>query len=243
MKPKKINRAAGLSAMCAAAGVASALTQATQAASLATDLVVNGSFESVTAVTGSYGSLEVDGGWLESDGSSVFAYNYAQNYDDRDGLNTVPPGNNAAASDDFFFTLNGGDAPGIQLIDLSTGDTATAIMAGNAMFDVRGFFTNYATDEEGGMLSVIFYDNHPQLGGLQVGSTVSYTDSNLDEWTQIGGTGAIPSAALFVEIIIDQDPATNTTGGGADVYADNITFEVNAVPEPSSGLLALGGAS
>jgi hypothetical protein len=247
---KQRNRAAGLTAAAAAIGVSAALTQATNAASLATDLVVNGGFESVTGgPTIGYGATEVFGGWMTSAAGSVFAYNYAQNYDDRDGANTVPPGNVVTSATDYYFTQNAssGDLPGVQTIDISSGDTATAIAAGNGQYDIGGYLTNYANDHEQGRLTLEFYDGNPGFdgtGATLLGTAINFDDPNLDEWTQVGGTGAIDSSAQWARIVLQK---ANAGPGGIDVYADNITFQVNAqvnaVPEPSSSLLALAGAS
>ncbi|MGB0992909.1 MAG: PEP-CTERM sorting domain-containing protein [Akkermansiaceae bacterium] len=193
-------------------------------------------------------SKPLDGSGTAFTGGSVFAYNYAQNYDDRNGSGDVPPGNDSSSSTDFYFTLNAtaGDVAGIQTIDLSSGATATTIAAGNGVYDIRGYFTNYSTDAEGGRLTLEFYDGDPGAdgtGATLLGSAINFDDTDLTEWTEIGGTGAIDSSAQWARIVLEQDPLTGTSGGGPDVYADNITFEVNAVPEPSSSLLSLAGAS
>ncbi|BDS06006.1 hypothetical protein NT6N_10460 [Oceaniferula spumae] len=240
------SRAAGLSAVCAAVGITSALTQAAQGASLSTDLVINGGFESVNAgTTAGYSATEVNGGWFDFAGGSVFAYNYAQNYDDRDDLGTVPPGNDGSSATNYYFTFNTNDTAAIQNIDLSTGDTAAAILAGTGQYDIRGFFTNYADDLELGRLTLEFYDGDPGVDGFGatlVGSAINFDVTNSEEWEQVGGTGAIDSTAQWARIIVDHNTASGSSSG-PDVYADNITFQVNVVPEPSSSLLALAGAS
>jgi hypothetical protein len=133
----------------------------------------------------------------------------------------------------------------VQTLDLSSGDTATTIAAGNGEYDIGGYFTNYSNDPEGGRLTLEFYDGNPGFdgsGATLLGSAIHFDDPNLDEWSQVGGTGAIDSSAQWARIVLQRDPATGGPGG-PDVYADNITFQVNAVPEPSSSLLALAGAS
>lgn len=238
---KRKERLARLSAAGTAAGVGVALMQASDAALVGVDLVVNGDFESVDpGITTAYGNALIDGGWATSTGGGVFAYNYGQGYDDRNDLGTVPPGNDPASATDYYFTMNAtpGDEMGFQNIDLSSGETLALITSGLALFDVRGFFTNYSSDLEGGRLTLSFYDGDPGLdgtGALQVGSDFTFDDPNLDEWSAVGGTGAIDSNARWARITLGQNPGTGSSGG-SDVYADNISFTV--IPEPSGALLA-----
>lgn len=234
---KERNRAAGLTAAAAAIGVSAALTQATNAASLATDLVVNGGFEDDNSST-------VSTGWQTSAGGTTGAYHYGNNWDDRNLAGDVPPGN-VVSSTDWYWSMNVNDQSAAQTIDLSSGDTATTILAGNGQYDIGGYFTNYQTNPEGGRLTLEFYDGDPGFdgtGATLLGSAIHFDDPNLDEWSQVGGTGAIDSSAQWARIVLQKDPDTGQTSG-PDVYADNISFQVNAVPEPSSSLLALAGAS
>jgi hypothetical protein len=233
---KQRNRAAGLTAAAAAIGVSAALTQATNAASLATDLVVNGGFEADNSST-------VSTGWYTTAGGSTGAYNYAQNYDNRDGSITVPPGNVATSSTDWYWNMNGNDQAAAQTIDLSIGDTATTIAAGNGQYDIGGYLTSFANDPESGRLTLEFYDGDPGFdgtGATLLGSAIDFNDPDRTEWSQVGGTGAIDSSAQWARIVLQLDQGALE---GPDVYADNISFQVNAVPEPSSSLLALAGAS
>ncbi len=237
IKSSRHQRVAKLSAVAAAGGASAALAQAAGAANLLTDLVVNGDFEDVTSPTGI--GATVASGWEKASAASVFAYNYSVGYDDRDGSNTVPPGNVATSSTDYYFTLNGGDDfPVFQDIDLSGGASASAIASGNATFDIRGYFTNYLNDLEGGQLRLQFFDGNPTGGGGSAGADVSYVDSNLDEWTEIGGTGSIPVSTQWVRVWLEKDPGTGQSAG-PDVYADNISFQV--IPEPSGLTLGLVG--
>jgi hypothetical protein len=222
-------RSAGLSATAAAGAITAALTQAAPAAALMSDLVVNGGFEDVGAISGAYGSLNIASGWAGPSGQTVFAYSYALGYDDRDAGGTVPP-----ASGTWFFTMNGGDnVEALQVIDLSVGDTASVIASGTAGYEVRAFFTNYLNDLEGGRLTLEFLDSSSaSISG------VTFDDTNLDEWSLAGGSGVIPSNTSSVRLMLGQNPGTGISGG-PDVYVDNVFFQV--VPEPSGTILALAG--
>jgi MYXO-CTERM domain-containing protein len=220
-----LRRSSGLSATAAAGGITAALTQAAPAAALFADLVVNGGFEDVGAISGAYGSLNIASGWAGPAGQTVFAYSYAVGYDD---------GGPLAGGGDRYFTMNGGDdVEAVQSIDLSSGDTASAIGAGTARYNVSAFFTNYADDLEGGRLTLEFRD----LSSVPIGS-VTFDDANLDAWSQVGGSGDIPAGTASVQLILGKNPGTGQSSG-PDVYADNVAFQV--VPEPSGTVLALAG--
>ena len=216
-------------AVAAATGVTLALSQAAGAADIDTNLVVNGDFESVDpSVTLQYSNAQITGGWSSSDGTEVFAYNYSQSYDDRNDMGEVPPGNDPFSSTDYYFSLNGTDVPAVQVIDLSEGASAALISSGGAQYDLKAYFTNYASDMEGGMLVLEFYDGDPGLTGLDanlIGEPISFIDTNLDEWTLVGEVGAIPTTAKWARIIIDLNPELGQSSG-PDVYVDNVSFMV-----------------
>jgi hypothetical protein len=234
---------ARLSAVGTAVGVGLALTQASQAATVGVNLVVNGDFEDVTGATAGFGASELASGWVSSDGGSAFAYNYAQNYDDRRGTGLVPPGNDPLSATDYYFTMNTTDLEIVQNIDLSSGETLSVVSSGLGEYDVRGFFTNYLNDEEGGRLTLSFYDGDPGLdgSGANLLSGFTFDDLDIDAWTEVGGTGAIDPATTWARLAVGLNPGLGLSSG-PDIYADNISFAVNVVPEPSAVLLAALGS-
>jgi hypothetical protein len=182
------------------------------------------------AVSTEFGNSQIEAGWTTADGASVFAYNYAQNYDDRNDLGDVPPGNDPLSATNYYFSMNALDMAAVQNIDLSTGATASLISSGRALFDLEAYFTNYLNDVETGVLSLEFYDGDPGVGGLDanlVGEAVSYTDPNIDEWSLIGGSGEIPRGARWARLVLDQDLNIGSSGG-PDVYVDNVSFQVTS---------------
>ena len=241
---KRRRRAAELSAMGTALGVGLALTQASSAASIGVDLVINGGFEDVTGTTAGSGATEVASGWSTAAGASTFAYNYAQNYDDdRNNVGFVPPGNDLTSATDYYFTMNVTGASISQNIDLSAGESLAAITAGIASYDARAFFTNYLNDLEGGELTLAFFDGDPGVDGTGatiVGTSISFVDTDLNAWLEVGGTGPIDPASRWARLTVGHNTAT-AISSGTDVYADNVSFTVTAVPEPSAALL--GGLS
>jgi hypothetical protein len=218
-------RSAHLSATAAAGGITAALAQAAPGAALFSDLVINGGFEDVGAISGAYGSLNIASGWTGPAGQNVLAYSYSVGYDD---------GGPLVGGGDRYFTMNGGDdVEAVQTIDLASGDTASAIGAGTARYNIGAFYTNYASDPEGGRLTLEFRD----MSNAPI-SSVTFDDANLDAWSPVGGSGEIPVGTASVQLILGKNPATGQASG-PDVYVDNVSFQV--VPEPSGAILALGG--
>lgn len=231
------SRSLGLSATAAAAAVSAALVLASSAATLNTNLVVNGDFESVTNTTSVGASVT---GWTGGNFGSPsvntpFAYNYAAAYDNR-LAGAVPPGNIATSSTDYYWSMNGFDQNAFQLVSLAGGATGASILGGTAQYDIRAFFSGYRNDLESGRLSLQFVNSSNAL----IGSVVNFDASN-DFWNEVGGTGLIPTDAAAAVITLTRNPAAGISSG-PDVYVDNVSFTVNTVPEPSVLLVGVMGA-
>ena len=201
-----------------------------RAADLGTNLVVNPSFENVdTSVAGSFGSVQI----LDWQGAGAaghgFAYNYAQNYDNRVG-GFVPPGNDGASGEDYYFN-GGSDVDGslegiYQDIDVSGGATGAAIAGGQATYNLSAYFSSYLTQGDFGNVSAEFFD----AGGSSLGS-VAVSDDDTSQWTLAGANGPVPIDTASVRIA----SVGTALSGNADGYVDNVSFSI--VPEPSSSLL------
>lgn len=232
-------RSAGLNAKAAAAGVTAALVMASSGASLNTNLVVNGDFETVTGATAT-GALVT--GWTGGNfgapsGDTPFAYNYAAGYDNR-LAGAVPSGNVASSNSDYYWSMNGGSAndDAFQIINLSAGDTGAAILAGTAQYDIRAFFSGYLNDLETGRLSLQFINS----SNLLIGNVINF-DAGNDFWNEVGGTGTIPTAATSALITLTRNPASGLSSG-PDIYVDNVSFTVASIPEPSGLLISIASA-
>lgn len=231
------SRSLGLSATAAAAGVTAALVLASAAATLNTNLVVNGDFESVTNTTtvGARVTGWTGGNFGTPSANTPFAYNYAAAYDNR-LAGAVPAGNLATSNTDYYWSMNGFDENAFQVISLAAGATGTAILNGTAQYDIRAFFSGYRNDLESGRLSLQFINSSNVL----IGSAINFDASN-DFWNEVGGTGLIPTTAAAAVLTLTRNPAAGLSSG-PDVYADNISFTVTAVPEPSAILISVLGA-
>ncbi|XAM01392.1 PEP-CTERM sorting domain-containing protein [Phycisphaeraceae bacterium D3-23] len=202
------------------------------AATLGTDLVVDGGFEDVFLPgTGAYGAAELNSWNQGSDAGFTYA---SGQYDN---------GGPLAGGGDRYFTPNqssGGDvlSPGqvSQLIDVSTGDTATQIAAGTAQYSASAFFSTYQSDDDASVVHFDFLD----AGSSSLGTAEFGPGTNLQTWTQLTDSGLIPVGTATVQVSVYAN--VHNTGGGPDGYVDNVTFEINEVPEPGSlALLGLGG--
>lgn len=227
-------RSTGLSATVAAAGVTAALVLAANGATLNTNLVVNGDFETTTSPVAVGASVTgwTGGNFGAASANIPFAYNYSAAYDNR-LADAVPPGNIATSSTDYYWSMNGFDENAFQVIDLSTGPSGSLILGGTAEYDIRAFFTGYLSNLERGRLSLQFIN----ASDTMIGSVTNFDAANTF-WNQVGGTGAIPTNAAKALITLTRNPASGLSSG-PDVYVDNVSFSV--VPEPSASLLGLAG--
>jgi len=212
---------------------------AAYAAGIGVNLLVDPSFEDDVAaggVEGVFGSRALTS-W--SDGSLIgYSYRYDQGFD-RPGIFANDPLLNPPAPGLTYFAANfTGDpldidasAPGevMQRVDVSSGDSAAAIAAGQAEYLLSGYFGAYsstATD------TVTLYLDFLNIGGSSLG-TASLEGGGPD-WNLQDASGPIPVGTTMVEVSVFETVEANN----GLVYMDLANFAINQVPEPSSVLLA-----
>jgi len=188
-------------------------------------------------------------------GANVFntgTYNYAANYTLANlltpggGLKYMKggPGISGSVSTNIF-------SAGGPINLLTGGITGGDIDGGTIGYNIYAQFSSYLTQGDYATLSVQFLDaassplgSSLQIGGdaftaaLPTGAIGSYTDAKA--WGADSLAGIVPLGARFATVqIFDVKTAAGTA---IDGYMDNISFTIDAVPEPSSvALLALGG--
>lgn len=226
-----------LSAALVAGGLL--LPSAAMAANLNTNLVVNGDFENVDlAVTGNYGGPLVLG-WT---GPNLFAYSHDGSSSSKGVVPDYADGADPPGAGHWYFTPNntGGAAftdvrePDVyfQNIDVSTGDTAAAITAGQARYNLSAYMSSYLNDNDNGNVRVDFLNSKSNSLGI---ATISDPDFGPDNvWSLSSLTGNVPVGTTTVKMSLYGTPRN----GGADGYIDNVVFSISRVPEPSTALIA-----
>jgi hypothetical protein len=192
---------------------------AVHAANLNTNLVVNPDFEMVNlgvpGVNNGVGLVNWNAGT-----TTGFAYNYGQAYD---------LGGPLAGGGTYYFTSNqsGGTGtdvtiPGavMQSIDVSAGDTSTAIASGSAGFNLSAFFTSYMTNGDIGNVHLRFVNS----SNASLGTFLLSDPNPTGGWKQASGTSGIPIGTARVQVSL----YGTGISGGPDGYIDNIDFQVVA---------------
>ncbi len=206
-----------LAAALAAGGLLA--PSAAYAANLDTNLVVNSDFESVDVGTPGEAGAVLLLNW-NAGTRTGFAYDYSLGYD---------LGGPLAGGGTYYFTPNqsGGTgtdvtAPGevMQVIDLSTGATATAIAGGSAGFNLSAFFTSYLTHGDIGNVHLRFVN----ASNVSLGTAVLSDPSPTTGWKQASSGGGIPVGTANVQVSLYGTAVTS----GPDGYIDNIDFRVVA---------------
>jgi hypothetical protein len=214
------------------------------AAPLNTNLVTDGSFENVDpGDTGPFGSVRILD-WDDADGDNddTFAYAHSQQYA---GVNTPPGAGDYHYSGGFNTTAGGVDIS--QMIDVSTGDTASAIASGIAIYNLSGFFSGYLGQNDSSFVRIRFLDaGNADLGtSEEIGGEAFVTSLGLQpgpfgdhrDWGQDSRSGPVPvgTAKLLVEI------GSSDADVNHDGYVDLVDLQL-VIPEPATlSLLAIGG--
>jgi hypothetical protein len=218
---KVTNWRSKLAASLVACGVMS--PAAARAANLDTNLVVNGTFESVNFnVTGDYGAPQVNN-WM----GTGFAYSH------QPGVTGIPDyadGPDPPGAGNWYFTSNNqssadtGDVrnPDVifQDISVSTGASGTQIAVGEAAVRLSAFFSSYLNDNDFGNVHVQFKN----AGGSTLGTAqISDADPGPNNvWSQTTGASVVPvgTATLRVSLF------GTVVNGGTDGYIDNVDVQV-----------------
>ena len=207
------------------------VTSVVDAAPLGSNLLENPGFETVGTTLGTGAYLDdPNSSWMDGLGTD-YAYTHASGF----ANGTLGTGGI------YFFSSNfatgspndGGDVlnPGevAQSVDVSTGDSAAAIAAGQAVVSLSGYFSSYADQGDIGIMHLEFRD----VAGGPIGSPVLLSDSDTTQWTLESTSAPIPvgTASLYLSLFGE------AVEGGPDGYIDNVSLSLSQVPEPSSLLL------
>lgn len=217
-----------------------ACTTAAHAATAATgkNLIVNGNAEA--------GAGASDGGTVDVPGWTVSGGLTSVNYGASGGFPSAGDAGPQNRGKNFFGGGNAAPASrAVQVIDLSA--YSGAIAGGQSQFDLSGWLGGYASQSDNATLTAVFRDKGGNTLFSQSLAPVSVGDrGGLTGLVFRDSHGLIPVGTALVDIVLDM---RRTEGTYNDGYADNLSFSVAAVPEPSSwamlgaGLAMLGFAA
>ncbi len=203
------------------------------------NLVVNGNFEDTNSFAGPFGSAGINA-WeiTEIPGQPAFTYSFTENPPSAEPYTADPP----EGFGERYYA--GFSSPVFQTLDVSEGDTAAAIAAGEATYDLSAFFSSYFSQGDFSTLTARFLDESGQvLGEASIGSEEFVANIPTDPdgrkfWEQDATGGVIPIGTAQIELELD---ATGLSGGFEDGYVDLVNFQVNGpagvIPEPGSLVL------
>jgi hypothetical protein len=204
---------------------------AASAADLNTNLIVDPSFEDVDpANAGPFTSNRLLS-WPDSaaDGNATddnWAFRFAQNYA---GVNT-PAGAGARYFSGGFGTT-AGQPTLAQSVSVGTGQTGTAIAAGEAAYRLSGFFSSYLGQADASSLRLRFLNaggteiSRTSVGGFDFVQNLGFQTGTFGQhrdWGQDSRSGFVPSGTSSVAVEIVSD----ITAGNHDGYTDLVDFRI-----------------
>jgi len=130
---------------------------------------------------------------------------------------------------------------GSQTIDISP--WAGTIDSGAAGFDLSGWFGGWLDQRDYATLTVTFRDGVGGfLGNFAVGGVSAADRGGITGLFYRSGSGMVPVGSRSADMLLEM---VQMDGSYNDGYADNLSFEISAVPEPAAYALfgALGLAA
>jgi hypothetical protein len=214
---------------------------AARAANLNTNLVTNPGFELVDFGTvGDYSAPSI----LNWSGGPGFAYSHAP---DVTGIPDYADGDDPPGAGSWYFTANNnpesetGDfrEPGLfyQDIDVSTGPTAAAIVAGKGRANLSAWMSSYLDDNDFGNVRVDYLDAEGVSGGFAQISDADPGPGNV--WSQTSGFGAIAVGTTTLRVSLFGEAVTF----GSDGYIDNVDVQVSQTATPQFLTLEVNAAT
>lgn len=199
------------------------------AASYGSNLIVNADAEAGTS------------GWTAFDGVDMFdAVEY--------GPNWVQPSQPGPADRGTYLFVGGSGhsfAGGYQTVDLTA--QAGDIDAGLVRYNLSGWLGGWTTQSDNALLYVSFLDGSGvEVGSAQLGPVTPDMRNNTTGLFAFETSGMLPTATRQLMVALTMERAS---GGDNDGYADNLSLQISAVPEPATwlslglGLSVLGAAA
>lgn len=219
-----------------AASLAIARSGGAAAATVGTNLLVNGDAEAGPG-SGSGNDVEPVPGWFTTSNFTVVQYG-APGFSDSSVSAAIGGGANffAGGPDTFFSSAT-------QTIDV--GDLAPIIDSGGETATLSGFLGGFDGQDDEIIVTASFLDSMAiTLGAVSIGPVTEPDRDGLTTLLFRSIDGAIPEGTRFIQVQMD---AMRIEGGYDDGYADNLSLVVGggvpAVPEPATVALLLAGLS
>lgn len=187
------------------------------AATLGSNLIVNGDAESGTA------------GWELFDGHDLFqSVSYGSNW-------VLPTQPGPADRGSKMFAGVGAQSAGYQLVELGS-------LSGQPLqYSLSGWLGGWLAQQDNALLYVSFLDStSTEIGHAALGPLMPADRNNQSGLFFREDSGLLPVGTMSVMFSLSME---RLSGGDNDGYADNLSFVLQAapVPEPSEHLLALAG--
>jgi hypothetical protein len=208
-----------------------------QATDLDTNLIVNPGAEADTGATGVDAHTSNVGitGWTKSGRATVIEYDA----EDWGGPTSSDPG---PADRGLNFFAGGDEALSSISQTFDVRDLDIQIDGGQVDFDLEGWFGGWEFHEDNATLTAYFLD----AGGFEIDSVAigpaTLADRGSDTKLLFYETGgSIPALTRDIDLTLEM---VRLEGDSNDGYADNLSFVLTVIPEPSTVLLlgmGLGG--
>lgn len=230
--------------------VSVALPMQVFAASLNTNLIVNGNAEQGQGdPIGNAVGTDVPAipDWNPTGSFSVLRYgaqgfSFINRFGDLVNV-TLPaldvPGPSERGENLFFGGADRASSSASQLIDVA--NLASVIDTAQGAFTLSGWLGGYSTDEDSASLQITFLDQASNsLGTASIASPTAAQRNNTTGLFFQSDNGFVPVGTRQINVLLN---ATYAGGRVNDAYADNLSLVITQVPEPSiSGFLLIGAS-
>jgi hypothetical protein len=201
---------------------------------IGSNLIVNGDAEAGSGAADASSQVVVPG-WIISGSFTAVQYNAAGDFP-----TSGSPGPAIRGANFFAGGPDNSASSALQLIDVSL--AAGVIDTGTVNYSLDGYLGGFANQGDFAVVSVGFLSATNALLGTATIGPVSVIDrGGVSGLLARGHRGALPIGTRGIEVELEM---TRQAGTYNDGYADNLSFVLTSVPEPSSCVMlgsALGG--
>ncbi|QEH31689.1 hypothetical protein OJF2_01540 [Aquisphaera giovannonii] len=208
------------------------LTAATSGAACAGNLIVNPGAEA--DVGSDDGSVVSVTGWTTVGKFTVVRYGASGGTDSTSGFpRPRSPGPDERGRNFFAGGPNNQSSGAYQYIDVS--GYSAAIDEGQVSFDLSGYLGGFSSQRDAARLTATFLgDAGAVLGSSSIGPVTANDRDDVTGLLFREAAGYVPIGTIQVRIDLEM---RRRDGSYNDGYADDLSFRLNAVPEPAAALM------